>query len=41
MPRINSCLALEDNKLYIFGGTNCDKKFDDLWTFDLITSKWT
>lgn len=41
MPRINSSLALENEILYIFGGTNCDKKFDDLWSFDLKNLKWT
>ena len=40
-PRRNSHIAYDQDKIYMFGGTNCDTKFDDFWTFDLSTLIWT
>ena len=39
-PRANTSLVLVGNDLYIFGGTNLDEKFKDLWRFNIGTKKW-
>lgn len=38
--RMGQDAAVLDDNLYIFGGTDADIKFGDLWKFDLKTLKW-
>jgi len=38
--RSNSGIAIWNNKLYVFGGTNGKIKMSDLWTFDLEKRSW-
>ncbi|KAI8375222.1 hypothetical protein BD560DRAFT_393085 [Blakeslea trispora] len=39
-PRSGHISILHDNKLYIFGGTNTNRLFNDIWYLDLSTLRW-
>ena len=38
--RMGAGSAIVGNSLFIFGGTDSNKRFNDLWEFDLITKIW-
>ena len=40
-PRAGQAGVIVDGLLYLFGGTNGDKKFNDMWTFNLRSKTWT
>lgn len=39
-PRGGHAAIINDGLLYIFGGTEGDKRFNDMWTFNLKTKLW-
>lgn len=39
-PRMAQAMAIVENSLFIFGGTNGEDKFNDLWKFDLQARTW-
>ena len=41
MPRDGSAMTAVGNNLYVFGGTNGQEKFNDLWSFNLQNKTWT
>jgi len=40
IPRGEQTCHLNGNNIFIFGGMNLKKKFNDLWKFDLQTNLW-
>lgn len=40
-PRSGQSSIIVQDNLYIFGGANDDKKFNDMWTFNLISNSWS
>ncbi|CEP17636.1 hypothetical protein [Parasitella parasitica] len=39
-PRSGHVSTIYENKLYIFGGTDGQRLFNDIWSFDLYTQLW-
>jgi hypothetical protein len=40
-PRTNHTVVTWQEKLYLFGGTDGSRWFNDVWTYDPITNLWT
>lgn len=38
--RAGAGVAIMKDKLYVFGGSNVETKFNDLWEFDLKELRW-
>jgi hypothetical protein len=39
-PRASSGMCLQDDHIYIFGGTDGVTKFNDIWSFDIADRVW-
>ena len=39
-PRCGHSATIYNNKMYIFGGTNGEFRFNDIWVFDLVRKSW-
>ncbi|KAI8099531.1 uncharacterized protein BX664DRAFT_354935 [Halteromyces radiatus] len=40
LPRSNHCSVLFDSKMFVFGGSDNDKLFNDIWVYDIPLKKW-
>lgn len=40
-PRLGHSISVIGTKLYIFGGMDTDRAYDDLFVFDTITNSWS
>jgi len=39
--RMGHALAIINSTAYVFGGTDSDARFNDMWEFDLVQKKWS
>lgn len=39
-PRCGHSATIHNNNLYVFGGTNGELRFNDIWVYDLVNKSW-